>query len=99
MQREILLAYLCDDSNCEGRWNKLTDFLGNKLKGNSPIGTILRRRQEDNIKNGFSTHTVGGSGMTSSDLGERQITGSCAHGNEPSVSINCGELLDYLTEN
>jgi hypothetical protein len=28
-----------------------------------------------------------------------QIPGCCAHSNEPSVSINCGEFLDYLKEN
>jgi hypothetical protein len=37
MQREILLAEFCDGSNCEGRWNKLAEFLGNKIKGNSSI--------------------------------------------------------------
>jgi len=42
MQREILLAYFCDGSNCEGRWNKLAEFLGNKVKGNSPIRTLRR---------------------------------------------------------
>jgi hypothetical protein len=52
MQREILLAYFCDGSNCEGCWNKLAEFLGNKLEGNSPIRT-LRRRKEDNIKMDF----------------------------------------------
>jgi len=52
MQREILLAFFCDGSNCEGRWNKVAEFLGNIFKGNSPI-RILRRTQEDNIKMDF----------------------------------------------
>jgi len=52
MQPETLLAYFYDGSNCEGRRNKLSEFLRNKLKGNSTIRT-LRRRQEDNIKMDF----------------------------------------------
>ena len=37
--------------------------------------------------------------MASSGLGDGKMSGCCAHGNEPSVSINCGEFLDYLREN
>jgi hypothetical protein len=30
--------------------------------------------------------------------GQEPVTGSCEHGNEPSVSINGGEFLDYISD-
>jgi hypothetical protein len=37
---------------------------------------------------------MGWYGLDRSDLGS--VEGSCEHGNEPSGSINCWEVLEYL---
>jgi hypothetical protein len=37
-----------------------------------------------------------GHGMNFADLGYGEVAGTCECGNEPSVSIKCGEYLDLL---
>ena len=60
-----------------------------------PLGRP-RRRWENNIK--MDLLIVGCVGMDwiklTQDWG--QVAGTCECGNEPSVSIKCGEFLDYL---
>jgi hypothetical protein len=52
-----------------------------------------RHRWEDNIKMDFQE--VGCGGMNWIELAQdRQVAGTCEHGNEPSGSIKCGEFLD-----
>jgi hypothetical protein len=55
-----------------------------------------RRRWEDNIK--MDLREIGFGDMDWIHLAQdRQVAGSCEHGNEPSGSIKCGEFLDYLS--
>jgi hypothetical protein len=63
-----------------------------KRQGRRPLGRS-GRRWEDHIK--VDLREVGwGYGLDRSGLGERQMTGCCECGNEPSGSIKCEEFLD-----
>jgi hypothetical protein len=63
-------------------------FVG-KSVGKKPLGRPMRR-WEDNIKMGL--RELGCGSMDWIELAE--VAGTCECGNELSVSINCGELLD-----
>ena len=39
---------------------------------------------------------MGERGLDYTNSGQRKVTGCCEDGNEPSDSIKCGELLEYL---
>jgi hypothetical protein len=61
-----------------------------KPEGNRPFVTP-RRRWEYNIKMDLKCD-----GMARIDSGYGQVAGCCEFGNEPPVSIKCGEFLDLL---
>jgi hypothetical protein len=62
-----------------------------KPERKKPLG-IPRRRWEDNIKKDLQE--VGCVSMDWVELAQdRQVTGTCKCGNEPSGSIKCGEFL------
>jgi hypothetical protein len=60
-----------------------------KPEGKRPLGRS-RRRWEDNIK--MDLREIGWGGMDWIDLGP--VEGSCEHGNEPSGSIKCWNVLE-----
>jgi hypothetical protein len=63
-----------------------------KAEGKRPFGRP-RRTCEDNIKMGLQEVRCGGIGWI--DLvQDRQVTGRCKCGNEPSGFIKCGAFLD-----
>jgi hypothetical protein len=73
-------------------------ILMGKSEGKRPLGRH-RRRWVDNIK--IDLREIGWDGMVwygldRSDSGEGPVEGSCEHGNEPSGSINCWEVLQWL---
>jgi hypothetical protein len=39
---------------------------------------------------------MGGHGLNQSGSGQGQVASSCVYGGEPSVSIKCGEFLEWL---
>jgi hypothetical protein len=55
-----------------------------------------RRRWEENIKMDKGNR-VWGCGLDSLGSGYGYVAGTCEHGNEPSGSIKCREILDYLS--
>ena len=57
-----------------------------------PLGKP-RSRREDNIKMDLQ-EVVWGHGLDWSGSGYGQVTGTCECGDEPSVSIKCGDFLD-----
>jgi hypothetical protein len=62
-----------------------------KPEGKRPLGRP-RRTRVDNIK--IDLREIGWGGMTGSIWGP--MKGSCEHGNEPSGSIKCWEVLEWL---
>ena len=52
-----------------------------------------RHRRDDNIKIDIRD-VEWGHGLDRSDSGKEQVAGCCECGNEPSVSIKCGEFCD-----
>jgi hypothetical protein len=60
-------------------------------KGRRPLERP-RRRSEDNIK--MDLREVGCGGADWVDLAQGQVAGCCVYGDEPSVSIKCGEFLE-----
>jgi len=66
-----------------------------KREGKRPLGRP-RRRWEDNIIMDLQAVECWGHGLDRSGSGWRQVAGTCECGNKPSVSIKCGEFLDYL---
>jgi hypothetical protein len=54
-----------------------------------------RHRWEDNIKM-ILQEVVWGDGLDCCGSGQGQVAVTCKYGNEPSVSIKCGEFLDKL---
>jgi hypothetical protein len=63
-----------------------------KSEGKRPLRRP-RRRWVDNIK--INLREVGWDGMDWINLAQDRDQ-CCEHGNEPSVSVNCWEILDYL---
>jgi hypothetical protein len=67
-------------------------ILVGKPEGKRPLGRP-RRRWDNNIK--MNLQEVGSVGMDWSELAQViQMAGTCECGNEPSVSIKCGEFVD-----
>jgi hypothetical protein len=65
-----------------------------KPEGRKPLRR-RSRRWKDNIK--LDLLEVGwGHGVERSSSGQGQVAGSCECGNEPLVSIKCGEFFEYL---
>jgi hypothetical protein len=62
-------------------------------EGKSPLESP-RRRWEDNIK--MDLRLIGGVVWT--EFMRFRIGGFCGHGNEPSGSIKCWEILEYLSD-
>ena len=63
-----------------------------KPDGKRPLGRD-RHRWEDTIK--IDLQEIGwGDGLDRSDSGWGQVVGSCVCGNEPLVSMKCGDFLD-----
>jgi hypothetical protein len=69
-------------------------ILKGKLEGKRPLGRP-RRRCEDNIKMDF--REIGWGGMDWIWLRIGTSGGPCEHGNEPSGSIKCLEILECAT--
>jgi len=63
-----------------------------KPEGKKPL-VRPRRRREDNIKMDLQDVGFGGYGLGRSGSGYGQVTGTYECGNEPSVSIKCGEVF------
>jgi hypothetical protein len=69
-------------------------ILVGKLEGKRPLGRP-RRRWVDNIK--IDLKEIGWDGMDWIDLAQdRELEGSCEHGNESLGSIKCWEVLEWL---
>jgi len=68
-------------------------ILVGRSEGRRPLGRP-RFRWKDYIKFDPSRSETGGSGMDQSVSGEGLVAGSFECGNEPSVSIKCGEFLE-----
>jgi hypothetical protein len=68
-------------------------ILVGKLEGKSPLGRP-RLRWEDNIK--MDLREIAWDGMDWIDLAQYKtpVEGPCEHGNEPSGSIKCWEILE-----
>jgi hypothetical protein len=64
------------------------NILVGRPEGRRPLGRT-RRTWEDNIK--MDLREIGFGDM---DWIHGQVAGCCEHGDEPSVSIKCGEFLD-----
>ena len=65
-----------------------------KSEGTRPLRRP-RRKWEDNIKMDLQ-EIEWGHGLHWSDLGQGQVADTCECGNEPSVSVKCGEFVDQL---
>ena len=63
-----------------------------KTKRKRPLGKP-KCRWEDNIKMDLQ-EMAWGHGLVLSGSGQGQVAGCCECGNEPSVSIQCGEFLN-----
>jgi hypothetical protein len=68
-------------------------FLVGKPEGRRPLGR-RKHRWEDSIK--LDLQEVGCGGMDWIELAQHgdKVAGTCDCGNEPSVSVKCGELFD-----
>jgi hypothetical protein len=62
-------------------------------EGKRPMGRP-RNRWDDNIKLDLQEVGCGGYELYVAGSGQRQVTGTCECGNDPSGSIKCGEFLD-----
>jgi hypothetical protein len=68
------------------------NILVGRPEGRRPLGRP-RRRWKDNIK--MNLREIGFGDVDWIYLAQdRDMAGSCEHGNEPSGSIKCGEFLD-----
>jgi hypothetical protein len=65
-------------------------ILVGKPEGKRPLGRP-RRRWVDSIK---LRERMGWYGLDRSGLGQGPVEGSCEHGDEPSDSIKCWEVLE-----
>jgi hypothetical protein len=71
------------------------NILVGRPEGRRPLGRP-RRRWEDNIK--IDLREIGFGDVDWIHWAQdRQVAGSCEHGNEPSGSIKCGKFLDQLS--
>ena len=81
-------------SSCKGQWRGVCRVLVRKREGKGPLRKP-RPRWEDNIKMYYQDvgwgHELGWSGS-----GQGQVGSSCECDNEPSGSIKCVELFDWL---
>jgi hypothetical protein len=68
-------------------------ILVGKPEGKRPLGR-LRRRWVDNIK--IDLREIGWDGMDWIDLAQGPVEGSCEHGDEPSGSLKCWEVPEWL---
>jgi hypothetical protein len=66
-----------------------------KPGGKRPLGRP-RRRWVGNIKIDFREDRMGWYGLDRCGSGQGPVEGSCEHGDEPSGSINCWEVLEWL---
>jgi hypothetical protein len=64
-----------------------------KLEGKRPLGRS-RRRWEDNIRMDLREIVWGGMDWINLAQDRDPLEGSCEHGNEPSGSIKCWEILE-----
>jgi hypothetical protein len=67
-------------------------ILAGKTQGKRPLGRN-RRRWEEDVKMDLRVWWYG---LNSSVSGQKQVEGSCEHGNKPSGSIKCWEILEWL---
>jgi hypothetical protein len=68
-----------------------------KPEGKRQLGRPTRRWKDNLlIKMDLREIRREGRAMDSSDPGQRQVSGSCEHGNEPSGLIKCGEFSDNV---
>ena len=78
-----------------GNERRIQGFGGGNLRERDHLGRP-RRRWEDKM----DLQEVGCGGIDwmklAQDTGYGQVAGTCECGNEPSVSIKCGEFLDWL---
>jgi hypothetical protein len=63
-----------------------------KPEGKEPLG-IQRRRLVDDIKMNLKRDSMQLYGLDRSGSGQGSVEGSCEHGQEPSGSIKCWEIL------
>jgi hypothetical protein len=66
-------------------------ILVGKPEGRRPLGRP-RRRWVDNVK--MDLERMGWYGLERSGSGQGKVECSCEHGNEPSGSIKCWEILE-----
>jgi hypothetical protein len=76
-----------------GETRRIYMVLVGKPEGKRPLGRP-RRRWEDNIKVDLQEVGCGGHKLDRADSGKGQVAGTCDCGNEPSVYIKCGEILN-----
>jgi hypothetical protein len=76
----------------EEKRNAFSILVG-KPEGKRPLGTP-RRRWEDNIRMDLKRDRMGWYGLDSSGSGQGLVEGPCEHGNEPSGSMKCWDILE-----
>jgi len=76
-----------------GEGRGLYRVLLGKPEGKKPLGRH-RHRWENNIKMDLLIVGCGGMGWIDLDQDRYRLAGTCECGNEPSVSLKCGEFLD-----
>jgi hypothetical protein len=74
-----------------GKKRNAYNILVGKSEGNTALGRP-RRKWEDNIKRDLREILWGSMDWTELRIGTSG--GSCEHGNEPSVSIKCWEIVE-----
>jgi hypothetical protein len=88
------MKWVCHIAGMGEKRNAYRIFVG-EPEGKRPLGRP-RRRWVDNIKIDLREKGWDGVDWTGLAQDRDQLEGSCEHGNEPSGSIKCWEVLEWL---